>query len=51
MNYTVNTVNKVNKSRSFSRTSLSTEITRIENPLEIEIHKVNASLSDLSGHV
>ena len=50
INYIENTVNTVAKSRSISRTSLSTKSTRIEKPSEIDICNNNLSISVFYGH-
>ena len=47
---TENTVNKENKSRSNSPTSLYVKSTKIEKPSETDISKDNLSISFLSGH-
>ena len=45
-----NTANKVNISRTISRTRLSNKSTRIEKPSEIYVCNDNLSLSVLSRH-
>ena len=45
-----NIANKVNISRSISRTSLSNKSTRIEKTSEIYVCNDNLSISVLSGH-
>ena len=47
--YTENTINKINKSRSNSRTGLSNKSTKIEKPLEIDIINNDLNISVLSG--
>ena len=47
---TENTVKKVNKSGSISRTSLFDKSTKIENSSEIDICNDNLSIFFLSGH-
>ena len=47
---TRNTVNKLNKSRSIPRASLSNKSTKIEKPSEIDICNDDISISVLYGH-
>ena len=46
---TINTLLSIYKSSSTPRTILSNKSTRIEKPSEIDIHKDNENISDLSG--